>query len=201
MRSSSYTLAFLLLVPAVAMAQLQAGTVELSFSGTLGSMSRETEVTYGGSTRTSEAEPTDYLSLALRSGVFVYRGLSIEPEFIWTAIEGDPPAFSLSGNLSYTHRQESTAVAPFVLVGYGIGNGIPIAQRLTGRSSSSMDIPVLNLGGGLKIFLGQSAAVRVEYRFQRFVQEETGYSVTARQTTQFHNLLVGFSVFLPTGGS
>jgi hypothetical protein len=180
-----------------AAAQTGTGSWELSLSSTLGTASQSTETEYGGRTTTHDGESQGYLSLALRPGFFVVNGLSIEPEFFWTAVEKVPPTFSMSGNVSYTFLIKESPVSPFLLAGYGVGNGIPLFQRLFLRSSDEMDITVLNLGAGVKVFLSEAIAFRAEYRYQRFA-EETSYPAgpTYRRTSDYHNLLLGFSVFL-----
>jgi Outer membrane protein beta-barrel domain len=186
-------------------AQVTSGSWELSLSATMGSVSSSTEYTYGGKTSTYEGEAETYLSLAIRPGFFVVDGLSIEPELLWTAIEGDRPAIAVLGGLSYTFTIPESPVAPFILVGYGIGNGIPIAQRLIGRTSSDFDVSALNVGGGLKVFVSPNVAFRAEYRYQRYSwQEEITFSwnpeylSTFERVTAYHNIFIGISVFFPS---
>ena len=181
--------------------QTQQGAWELSLSRTFGSVSTSTETSgsFGSSSTDSEAE--GYLTLALRPGFFIIDGLALEPEILWTAIEGEPPSFMLSGNLAYTFSIPESRVLPFVLAGYGTGNAIPLFQTLLFRSSDKLDISVLNIGGGLKVLIAERVAIRTEYRYQRFSQKTDfgfgPYGGTAKSTTNFHNVLIGFSVFLP----
>ena len=66
-----------------------------------------------------------------------------------------------------------------------------------------MDIPVLRVGGGLKIFVSKSVALKAEYRYERYTRESTSDSYygsyTSSVTTDYHNILFGFCVFLPSG--
>jgi hypothetical protein len=187
-------------------AQVTRGSWEMSLSATMGSVSSSTEYTYGGKTSTYESEANTYLSLAIRPGFFVVDGLSIEPELLWTAIEGDQPAIAVLGGLSYTFAIPESPIAPFILVGYGIGNGIPIAQRLIGRTSSDFDVSTLNAGGGLKVFVSPNVAFRAEYRYQRYAWEETPSSYWPsgyvpgpfKYSTTYHNIFIGISVFFPS---
>lgn len=173
-----------LVVSSVAFGQIEKGSWEMSLAGTFGSVST--------STNGSDGESTSLLSLAARPGYYLTDGLSIEPEFYWTAIEEQRPLFSIAANVSYTFRVSESGFSPFLLAGYGLGNGIPLFQRLMFRSSNEMDVSVLNLGGGLKYFVTTSVALRAEYRYQRFNQEEDSNETTAN----WHTILFGFSVFL-----
>jgi hypothetical protein len=195
-----------LAMTAMTAAQVTRGSWELSLSATMGSVASSTEYTYGGKTSTYEGDAETYLSLALRPGFFVVDGLSIEPELLWTAIEGDQPAIAVLGGLSYTFAITESPIAPFILVGYGIGNGIPITQRLIGRTSSEFDVSALNAGGGLKIFVSPNVAFRAEYRYQRYTWEETPSIYWPSEyvpgpfnhSTTYHNIFIGVSVFFPS---
>jgi opacity protein-like surface antigen len=181
-------------------AQPAAGTWELSLPGTAGSVSTKTE--YSGSYRSGSNSPEaqSYLMLYVRPGYYIFNGLSLEPEIPWMAIEDIEPALSVTGNISYTLHSPESRVAPFVLVGYGMGNTIPDAQRAVVCTSDEFDVSVLNAGGGFKIFVGEATALRVEYRYQRCSKEESEtfgpYTMTFRHTNNQHNVIFGFSFFL-----
>jgi opacity protein-like surface antigen len=181
--------------------QTKQGSWEFSLSGNLGSTSSRTETTTPSGTTTTESEAQGFLSLALRPGYYVIDGLVVEPEILWTTLENIPPSFSLSVNVAYNFRIPESQVTPFVLAGYGTGNAVPIFQRLFFRSSDKLDIGVLNLGGGVKIFFAEQIALRAEYRYQRFSQERTSSfgssSYTTERTQNFHNVFFGFSFFVP----
>jgi len=164
--------------------QIEKGSWEMSVAGTFGS--------YSLSTNGNDGESTSLVSIAARPGYYVIDGLSIEPELYWTAIEDELPIFNIAANVSYTFRVAESGVSPFLLAGYGVGNGIPIFQRLIFRSSDEMDVSVLNVGGGVKFFVTTSVALRAEYRFQQFNQDEDSFETTAN----WHTILLGFSVFL-----
>lgn len=184
-----------------AMSQTQPGSWELSVGANLGSYSTSTENTSGGRTSTSESEGRGFLSLDFRVGVYPVEGLSVEPEIYILAVEKGLPTFNLGGNLGYTFTIPNSPVRPFVIAGYGIGNGIPQMQRLFGRMSENLDIPVLRVGGGLKVFLSKQVALKAEYRYERYSYESTSTSFNITNTYasvwNYHNLLFGFSVFLP----
>jgi opacity protein-like surface antigen len=187
-----------------AMSQTQRGSWELSAAANFGTTSNTYESTSGGHTSTGKSEGRGYLGLDFRAGVYVVEGLSIEPEIYFLAVEKDLPTFNLGGNVAYTFTIPDSPVRPFAIAGYGIGNGIPQMQRLMGRTSGDLDIPVLRVGGGLKVFLAQQVALKVEYRYERYSYESTttyfNTTSTYSRTWNFHNVLFGFAVFLPAAG-
>ncbi len=175
-----------------AFSQTNRGAWEFSVSGTFASLSSKSE----SSGRSSESDPENIFSLLLRPGYFVIDGLEIQPEIYWGASAGDPPSFSFSGNVAYNYMIPGSHVAPFILAGYGVGNGLPLMERMLGRSSDAFDISVLNLGGGAKFFVTKAVAVNAEYRYQQFSRETTSGSNSTKNTFYFHNVFLGISVFL-----
>jgi hypothetical protein len=166
---------------------------ELSVSGNFGSFKQTVKA--GG--RESEIESRDFGSLSFRFGYFIISGLEIEPEIFWTAIEKELPVFYFVGNLAYNFIIPGYNVSPFVLVGYGVGNSTPLLQRvLLFRESDEMDVKLLNFGGGIKFFVTDNVALRIEYRYQRYSREEEVFRTTREWTQSFHNFFLGFSVFL-----
>jgi opacity protein-like surface antigen len=176
------------------LSQTQQGAWEFSASGGFASYFVKTE----SAGHTSESATENLFSLLLRPGYFVVEGLEVEPEVFWGAATGEPPSFSFSGNLSYNYVVPGSRVALFALAGYGVGNGIPVLERMFGRSSDAFDITVLNLGAGTKIFVTKAVAFRAEYRFQMYTHDTSGGSTsTTKSTYNFHNAFLGVSVFLP----
>ncbi|MGB5873431.1 MAG: outer membrane beta-barrel protein [Bacteroidota bacterium] len=182
----------------VARAQTGAGSWEFSLSSNFGLTSQSTEYSSPYMNGEIEGESEGFLALAVRPGYYLVDGLAFEPEFLWTAIEGVPPSFSLSGNLAYNFHLKESNVAPFILVGYGVGNAIPVFQRVYVRGSDEMDITVLNAGAGVKFFFTDHVAFRLEYRFQQYNQEDSSGSYSAKRTTQFHNVFMGIAFFIPS---
>lgn len=203
MKLIGLVLSLLVIVSTIpAISQTQQGAWEFSVSGTFSSVTLSTESSgYSGTHTYGSDEAIDYFSLLLRPGFYVIDGLEIEPEINWGAADRVPPSYSFSGNVAYTYLIPGTRLAPFALAGYGIGNGIPVLQRMMERSSDEFDIGVLNLGAGLKLFAAKQVALRVEYRYQRYSHEATVggglYSSTMKSTFNFHNVFLGVSVFLP----
>ncbi len=203
MKNSMFLLLSALLLAAFpAAAQTEGGSWEFSLAGNVGSTTTSSEYTYGGQTRTSDGEAQTYLGLDLRVGAYVVNGFSLEPEVYLLAVDKVPPTWNLGANASYTFTIPESPVKPFITAGYGIGNGIPLMQRLFNRSSDDLDIPVLRVGGGVKVFFSRYVALKAEYRYERYSQENSYgssfYSSTTKYTFNFHNVLFGFSVFLPS---
>ena len=176
--------------------QTRKGVWELSISGYLGTIKQSYEWSSRYGSGTSEGEAKGYILLAFRPGYYITEEFMIEPEILWTAHEDLPPSFAISANLAYNINIPDKHITPFVLVGYGIGNGIPITHRLIYRSSDKLDINVLNLGAGLKIFVSEPIAIRIEYRYQSYSHEDSEDSYTSESTTTYNTIMFGFSVFL-----
>lgn len=183
--------------------QPRQGLWEVSLSGYLGSVSGTYESTSSNNYlnySSSEQESRGFISLALRPGYFITEGVEIEPEILWTAVEKIAPAYCLTANVAYNFSIPESHMTPFVLVGYGIANAVPVFQRLYGGSMDNFDISVLNVGAGDKIFITERIALRIEYRYQRFYQESAHsaglYSYSFKETQNFHNVFFGFSIFL-----
>ena len=200
MRATFVIISFVF-VTAFLHSQNMPGTWEFSLSGTMGSFSLSTESSISLGTPISSSESYGYLSLAIRPGLFIAKGFEFEPEIFWTAMKDQPPALNLSGNLAYNFTISNSRLSPFLLAGYGVGNAVPIFQRVFARSSDKFDIPLLNVGAGLKYYFSDWIALRTEYRYQRYSWENSyasgAYSSTMKYAWNFHNVFVGFSVFLP----
>ncbi len=133
------------------------------------------------------------IALAFRPGLFVLPGLSLEPEIAWAAFRGQSPAVNASGNISYSYGMGYNTFVPFVLVGYGAGNGFPFYQPLQKDATYLSAITFLNAGGGLKIMvLGGRSLVRIEYRYQAFKADIHGF----KENVFARRILVGFSILL-----
>lgn len=140
-----------------------------------------------------EASSMSYLNVPVRFGWYVLGGLEIEPEVQLFVPMGDS-----SGDLAYLAQGKIlynfplAGVEPFLGGGAGIGNGLPIYGVLEGDK----DIKTFVFTGiaGFKVHLGNSAALRVEYRFNRFSWDST--FALEKQWGNLHQVLVGVSIFL-----
>lgn len=133
-----------------------------------------------------------------RLGFFVLEGLELEPEILLLLSSGSVPAYLLNGNISYNFISAGKSV-PFVLLGYGIANTVPLFN--VPFLSTDFGVGVLNAGAGVKIFLKENIALRVEYRYQKFSGEgSTGiigfFTYTQRVDTRIHTVQFGLSVLL-----
>jgi opacity protein-like surface antigen len=203
-RILAVTLASLCLGVLPALSQTQSKSWEFSLATNVGSTSSSVTFTSGGRTETNESDAQTYLGLDVRAGYFVVDGFSLEPEIYVLAVDKMRPMFNIGANAAYTFTIPESPVKPFVTAGYGIGNSNPMMQRLYQRSSEAMDVPVLRAGGGLKVFISKQVALKLEYRYERYTQENSetsywGYSYSYEAVSNYHNVLIGFSVFLPGG--
>ncbi len=160
---------------------------ELSLSGSYQSFST------GSSSGSSSA-----FLISPRLGFFVLEGLELEPEFLLMLSSGSDPVYMVNGNVSYNFLTQGKGV-PFLLVGYGLANTVPVFNVPSIRTDFRVD--VLNLGGGMKVFLSEDIALRLEYRYQKF----TGQGVivnydfflsTQKVDTRIHIVQFGISVLL-----
>ncbi len=187
------------------------GMHEVSLSGQGGQLSSHEERTWDNgtlvSTQTSN-DRTTFLTLALRYGWFVHKGLEFEPELHWFVQENVEPATSIHANAVYNLDLARKSGPPrallFVLAGYGVGNAVPTVHSYFARRSDSFDVSVLNLGAGLKAFVSERIALRVEYRHQRYSHEteyaSSGSRLEYKYTDNFSNIFFGFSIFFPSKG-
>jgi opacity protein-like surface antigen len=160
---------------------------ELSLSGSLQSYSS------GSSSGSSSA-----FLISPRLGFFVVEGLELEPEALLMLASGSDPVYVVNANVSYNFVASKKGV-PFLLLGYGRANTVPffnVPIRQTG-----FGVGVVNVGAGVKIYLIQDIALRIEYRFQRFYGEGEpttfgDYSFTEKVDTRIHMVQFGFSVLL-----
>lgn len=180
-------------------AQFQQGDVELALSGTVGSWSNS--YTIGQQT---ESESRNVLMLGMTMGYFLADGFSVEPEFVFMAVEKQSPGHSILANVSYTYFGAGSKVAPFVRVGYGVSNSFSFmgVQSFLSRVSDKLDVTVLQAGGGIKVPVATGAAIRLElsYKNQSFTREYPGFfgngSVESKMGNTYIGLLVGLSVLL-----
>jgi opacity protein-like surface antigen len=148
--------------------------------------------------------------IPLRVGYFIWKGLEFEPELILTAErykEYDPDGilaysdhqtgYLLSGNLVYNFTLNSPRMIPFILAGYGFGNGdlegTDVDQYESGAKNS-----LLNLGAGIKYTFGNIAALRFEYRFRGGTVKYTSTgdgTYTYTDKINYHTVLLGISLF------
>lgn len=179
----------LIFAPAV-LAQLQTGQVELSLAASY------IEI------RESDGDVTNFLWIPIRYGLFLNRNLEIEPEVILSSSNGSDGGALISANALY-HLPFSVGSKdfPFFLAGVGFANESHL-HNLMNYDSGNEHYNILNLGFGSKIFLNNSVALRLEYRFQRFFADKytidlgPGQMYTFDPSLNLNNVLLGFSFYL-----
>lgn len=126
-------------------------------------------------------------NIPIRLGLLVTKDFEIEPEILFSKYEGGHVGFVFSGNLAYNINPTSHEgrVVPFVFGGLGYSNATILLPNIA-YGGGDENWTVLNLGGGLKIFMSKPVALRLEYRFQNFF----GY-----RDIMYHNIFFGISVF------
>jgi hypothetical protein len=189
--------AALLIVSAHSSAQFKQGDVELSFSGSLGSLSNSSNTS-----GYNYSESRNVAILSVVPGYYIIDGLSLEAELGLLAEEKASPAQYLLGNVSYTYRIPESRVALFGRVGYGVSNSIQIPMQLgiVSRVTSNFDVGVFNAGAGVKILVSQGAALRAElnYKSHSWTSEyhSAYYSSKTDYTYSNTGLLLGFSILI-----
>lgn len=145
----------------------------------------------------SSSESTGAFLLSPRLGIFALEGLEIEPELLAMVVSGSEPTYMLNANVSYNVLSLGKGV-PFLLIGYGVANTVPMFNVPFGRYDFSMG--VFNIGAGVKAFVTQDIALRIEYRYQSFSGEHSTdygpFSYTSKVETRIHSVQFGFSVLL-----
>jgi len=128
-------------------------------------------------------------NIPIRLGFLVTKNIEIEPEILFSKYKEEDAGFILSGNLAYNFNLTSQEgkVVPFVFGGLGFSNTKIFIPNIASFGREDENWTVLNLGGGLKIFMSKPVAFRLEYRFQNFFGD--------RDIT-YHNIFLGISVFL-----
>ena len=124
------------------------------------------------------------------------QGFEIEPEILLMLSSGSDPVYVLNGNISYNFLTAGKTV-PFILAGYGLANTVPFFGVPLLRTD--FVVGVLNLGGGVKAFVREDIAVRVEYRYQTFSGEgettiSSSYSYTHKVDVRMHTVQFGISI-------
>jgi hypothetical protein len=139
-----------------------------------------------------EGESTGYLNVPVRFGWFVWKGLEIEPEFMVTFPIGEDAGdtgYQLLGHLTYNF-QTSGKIVPFIGGGVGFGNSIPIFGVAVGVSG--LNTFLVDGLAGIKFFVSDFAALRVEYRLSRFSLK---YEDFPSEKETVHQAFVGLSIF------
>jgi hypothetical protein len=176
MNITRFSIALLILLSGTVLGQKK-GDIELSVAGTFGSSNMS---------RSGSSSDTKFAVLSVSSGFYLIDGLSLEPEIGWIAMEDDFPGWLFLGNLSYTYPEidQQHRIAPFIRIGYGVSNSYQLlTTQLLIRTGNKLDVGVLNVGGGVKVGLVESAFLRAEvfYRQYNWTYNDSYYDYTSRR--------------------
>jgi len=173
------------------------GKVELSTAASLGIDRVKIKEEWNGN-EWEEALTITTLSIPVRVGYFLTDNIEIEPEITHTYMKysyedysGSTTTSLLLANVAFNFNTPSQ-VMPFVLGGVGL-----MTERTSydGESESESGF-AWNVGGGIKWFVANRVALRIEYRFIHFpltTVEDTFYKITESHTN--HRIFVGISIF------
>jgi opacity protein-like surface antigen len=139
-----------------------------------------TSMKSGGDMGTSDT----FLSLPVRVGYYIWKGLEFEPELVLMKFKAYEAAYNLNGNLSYNFNT-SGHLKPFLLAGAGFGNGVAFGALVEGRTG--INATLLNFGGGVKYVIGTSGAIRLEYRYT--------HNRMAKGNVNLHQVFIGVALF------
>ena len=183
------------------LAQINGNRIELSASGTFGLVNSSYESSSPNYNYTSEGKFNYYILSNIRFGYFLNTHFEIEPEIQLLFLENIDPTYSINGNITYNFDIDSSKLKPFLLVGYGIGNAVPIFVSLIPQDlveNNSLTVHQINIGFGLKVFVTDDIAIRTEYRFRQYKYDKNylNISTVEKYTRTFHNILFGISFFL-----
>ncbi len=183
--------ALLLIVSSDASAQIERGDKELSVQ--MSFMSRSIE---------QSSSSFWALLLAARYGYFLGKYLELEPEIMFSILKDEDPGFVISANLAHNFSRSNpeNKIVPFILGGLGISNTFMFLPNVpfVGQETSWT---ILNAGAGVKLFVSEQIAVRLEYRFQRFfassdaTDHDPFQSDFESRDVTCHNLFIGLSGF------
>jgi len=146
--------------------------------------------------KSNDSETETIINLPIRLGFFIYKGLEIEPEiFLTIPEESDETGYFLLANLAYNFKVSDNLIL-FVLGGGGFGNGVRFFDITW---DYDMNVSAINFGTGIKYLVGNTAALRFEYRFTKYSGEETYTYSWGRWTDELdrtdNNILAGISLF------
>ena len=190
---------FLLFLNFNSFAQMNGKNKELSFSGSFGALKSSYEHKSPNYSYSSEGDLNFYFLSNIRFGYFLNDHFEVEPEFQFLILERVDPFYSVNANIAYNIHVDSSNIKPFILIGYGLGNTLPLYGSLFYLDSFEREMSVrqFNFGFGLKIFVSNNLAIRTEYRFQqyKYKRDYSNLNAISDYTYSLHNILFGLSYF------
>ncbi len=159
-------------------AQIEKGGKEFSVAASF--MARKAE---------NQKEFATIFTVPIRFGIFATRAIEFEPELLFTKFKEEDTGYVFSANLAYHfssgHPQQKAV--PYIFGGLGVSNTFLFLYNTLYPERTGDHFTVLNLGAGIKQFISQDVALRMEYRFQDFMGNDA---------VVYHHLFLGLSVFL-----
>lgn len=134
------------------------------------------------------SEAFDILTIPLRLGYYLWKGLEVEPELFLMKVEDSDMGYLFNLNGVYNFKTAGS-IRPFLLAGVGITNGIKIGYVM--EADNEVNGFVINAGAGLKYLVGNSAAIRFEYRYMHNRLKDMDIT----ENFNSHQFLIGVSVF------
>ncbi len=134
--------------------------------------------------------PVSVLTIPVRFGWFVWRGLEIEPEVQLNSVDGGRLNYFLQGNLTYNFKAPLNLV-PFIGPFAGFGSENPVVGI-----GGSEGAKVSAFGGiiGVKCRMGESAALRAEYRLKWLTHDAPYMGDLGPAKWRMNELFVGVSI-------
>ncbi len=132
-----------------------------------------------------DQETETLINIPVRLGFFISKGFEIEPELFLTIPEGEDIGILFLVSVSYNFKASNKFI-PFILAGGGYGNS---EQSVSVAYDYGTDIFVMNFGGGIKYLVSNSAAIRMDYRFTKYLAEGNWLDRTD------NNVFFGLSIF------
>ena len=129
------------------------------------------------------------LNIPITVGYVFWRGLEIQPEVMLTKFRYSNTSILVNLNVAYNFLMQKKLV-PYVLAGFGLGNGFSYAGIVEG--TSDINSTALNIGVGIKYLVGTAAAFRAELRYTHYHFSESGGGTSNFNTFQ---LFTGISLF------
>lgn len=178
---------------------MRMGTWELSLAASFRSINPD------------EGENTTFLNIPLRAGYFIARNVSLEVELMISQQKDEDMGYLMTASGLIHPRFPVMNPAPwmrgFLLFGWGFGTNAPLGESVL---SADDDDPLNIIQGGLGYKIGDGrVGLRVEYRatslfgtrevYREGYDNEGNYYAYRKdesQTTVFHSVMFGFSVFL-----
>jgi hypothetical protein len=150
-----------------------------------------TAISYGSAKRLDSENTLSVLTIPVRFGWFIWRGLEIEPEVQLNSADGVRLHYFLQGNLTYNFKAPLNLV-PFIGPFAGFGSENPVIGI-----GGSEGAKVSAFGGiiGVRCLVGKSAAIRAEWRLKWLTHDAPYMGDLGPAKWRINELFVGLSIF------